>query len=302
MGLLDRARAAHPERQWDEPFPRLFSQGVITSFSYQTGAGRYVPYGMVDFTPDPVHRETREPLIEKNEKMSKSRLNVVAPDDYVQKYGADVVRLFLMFIGPWEEGGAWNPRGIEGVQRFLNRAWTLATEPCADGREPDAGRTRELQRAVHQTLRKVTGDFERFSYNTAVAALMELGNALQRGSAAGGVPAAEWNRAITLMVLMLAPLAPHIAEELWERLGNAYSVHEQPWPAWDETLAAESTVEVAVQVNGKLRDRLVVAADASEAAVRDAALASEKVRAAIGGKPLRKCIYVPGRLVNLVVG
>jgi leucyl-tRNA synthetase len=312
MGMLDELRAAHPDRVWDEPFPRLFNQGVITSFVYRTPGGKFVSYTDVDFEADaPIHRETREPLSEAVEKMSKSKLNVVAPDEYVQKYGADVVRLFLMFIGPWEQGGPWNPRGVEGVVRFLNRVWALVTETGpstlnAQRPRPETGdprpETRDLQRALHQTIRKVTGDMERFSFNTVVASLMELSNTLQRlrSTPVAGTPV--WNEALEKLVLLMAPVAPHLAEECWERLGKPYSVHQRPWPAWREELAAEDTVEVGVQVNGKLTDRIRVPTAADEDTVRAAALASERIQAAVEGKQIRRFIYVPGRLVNLVVG
>jgi leucyl-tRNA synthetase len=303
MGMFDTLRAAHPDRTWDEPFPRLFNQGTITSVSYQDPDGRYVPYPEVEFDGQaPVHKDTRQALETAMEKMSKSKFNVVAPDEYVSRYGADVVRLFLMFLGPWEHGGGWDPRGVEGVPRFLNRVWSLVTETPAPSGSADAGTVRELQRAVHQTLRKVTGDMERFSYNTMVAALMELSNTLQRLRAGEAAGTPEWREALETLVLMLAPGAPHLAEELWERLGKPYSVHQQPWPQWNEELAAEDTVEIVVQVNGKLRDRVNVPADADEAAVREAVLASEKVQAAIDGKPVRKFVYVPKKLVNLVIG
>jgi len=303
LGLLDAIRAAHPERVWDEPFPRLFNQGVITSFAYRDSEGRWVPYGEVEFEGDaPVHRVTREPLTETVEKMSKSKLNVVAPDDYVSKYGADVVRLFLMFIGPWEQGGPWNPRGVEGVVRFLHRVKSLIIDHVPVTGEVSPRQVRELQRAVHQALRKVSGDMERFSFNTIVSALMGLSNTLQslRSTPISGTP--EWRDAQEKLVLMLAPIAPHQAEELWESLGGAYSVHQQRWPEWSEELAAEDALEIVVQVNGKLRDRVTVPVDADEAAVRAAAQASEKVHAALEGMQLRKCIYVPGKLINFVVG
>jgi len=248
-------------------------------------------------------RSTGRDLEHSVEKMSKSKGNAVPPDDLVRQYGADTIRLFLMFIGPWEQGGPWNPRGVEGVSRFLTRVWSLVTEPVAPASAPaDAAQVRELQRAVHQALRKVTLDLERFSFNTMVSALMELSNALQklRTTPVAGTP--EWNDALEKLVLMLAPAAPHTAEELWERLGNGYSVHQQTWPQWSEELAAEDVLEVAVQVNGKVRERLSVPAGADEATVRELALATEKVVAAMEGKQLRKFIYVPGRLVNLVVG
>jgi leucyl-tRNA synthetase len=234
--------------------------------------------------------------------MSKSKYNVVAPDDYVSKYGADVVRLFLMFIGPWEQGGPWNPRGVEGVVRFLNRVKSLVNEPVEPKGEPTAAGIRDLQRAVHQALRKVSGDLERFSFNTVVSTLMELSNAMQRlrQTAVAGTP--EWRDAQEKLVLMLAPIAPHQAEELWEALGNPYSVHQQSWPQWSEELAAEDSMEIVVQVNGKLRDRITVPAGAVEEAVRQAVLASERVQEVLEGKQIRKFIYVPGKLVNLVIG
>lgn len=303
LGLFDPLREAHPDRNWDEPFPRLFNQGVITAFSHRDPDGRYLPYSDVDFDGDkPVHRTTRQPLETAVEKMSKSKLNVVAPDEYAGKYGADVVRLFLMFIGPWEMGGPWNPRGVEGVVRFLNRAWSLVTEPGAGkgGALPD--QVRELQRAVHQTLRKITGDLERFSFNTVVSTLMEFTNTLQRLRTTGISGTPHWREAQETLVLMLAPIAPHLAEELWEHLGHPYSVHQQSWPKWSEELAAEQSVEVAVQVNGKVRERVTVAVGADEGTVRAAVLALEKIAAEIAGKQIRKFIYVPGRLVNLVVG
>jgi leucyl-tRNA synthetase len=335
LGLLDRLRAAHPDRNWDEPFPHLFNQGVITSYSFRDPMGKYLSYTEVEYEGEaPVHRETRRPLSSAVEKMSKTKLNVVAPDEYVRKYGADVVRLFFMFIGPWEQGGPWNPRGVEGVARFLNRVWALVTEtsvaqafqpaaveqmgsqaeppgsragkpaprgePAPQG-EP-AAQVKELQRAVHQTLRKVTGDLDRFSYNTMVSALMELTNTLQRLRQTPVVETPEWQDALETLVLMLAPSAPHLAEELWEHLGKSYSVHQKAWPQWSEELAAEETLEIVVQVNGKVRDRLTVAVDAGEEAVREAALQSAKVQDEMAGKQVRKVIYVPGRLVNVVIG
>ncbi len=303
LGLLDPLRAAHPDRNWEEPFPRLFNQGIITSYVYRDEQDRIVPYGEMEFDGEtPVRKSDREKLAASVEKMSKSKGNVISPDDYVRQYGADVVRLFFMFIGPWEQGGPWNPRAVDGIVRFRNRVWSLVTEAPEAGGAADPAQVRELQRAVHQTLRKVTGDIERFSFNTMVAALMELTNTLQRLRATPVASTPEWRDALEKLTLMLAPAAPHLAEELWERLGNPYSVHQQPWPAWSDELAAEDAVEIVVQVNGKVRDRLTVPVTADEASVREAALASERVREVMDGKQVRKLIYVPGRLVNLVVG
>jgi leucyl-tRNA synthetase len=302
MGLLDGPRAAHPERNWDEPFPRLFSQGVITSFAYRTPTGSFVSYNDADLSGEtPRHKTSGEPLTESVEKMSKSKLNVVAPDDYVSRYGADVVRLFLMFIGPWEQGGPWNPRGVEGVVRFLNRVWSIVTEPAAAEGSATPEQIRELSRAVHQTVRKLTGDMERFSYNTVVSALMELSNTLQRlrQTRVAGTP--EWRDALEKLVLLMAPIAPHVSEEMWERLGRPYSVHQQPWPQWSEELAAEDSIEIVVQVNGKVRDKVTVPAGASEEVVRAAVMASPRIQAELAGNQVRKFVYVPGRLVNLVI-
>ena len=302
MGLLEPWRRIRPEVNWDEPFPRLFSQGIITSFAYKDADGRYVSYGDVDFTEGhALQRSTREALAESAEKMSKSRFNVVAPDEYVRKYGADVVRLFLMFLGPWEQGGAWNPRGVEGIVRFLNRVWTLVTEPQDSVPRASAEDIRALQRALHQTLRKVTRDYERFSFNTAIAALMELVNTLFRLRPAVPADSPEWCEARRVLVLMLAPIAPHLAEEVWERLGGTYSVHQQPWPEWDESLAADEEIEIAVQVNGKVRDRIRLPVGAGEDTVRAAVLGQARIRELLETASLRKFIYVPGRLVNLVV-
>ncbi|MBM3457706.1 MAG: class I tRNA ligase family protein, partial [Armatimonadetes bacterium] len=300
LGLFDTLRAEFPERNWSEPFPRLFNQGIISAFSHRDPEGRYLPYSQVEYEGDsPVHRETREPLTVADEKMSKSKLNVISPDEYSSRFGADVVRLFLMFIGPWEQGGPWNPRGVEGIVRFLNRVWSMVSEPSGSGTDPEA--IRELQRAVHQAIRKVTRDIERFSFNTVVSALMELTNALQRLRAGAG-GSAEWRESLRNMALLLAPTAPHFAEELWERLGGEYSVHQQPWPAWSEALAAEESIEIVIQVNGKVRDRISVPADATEEDVRAAVLASDRVAEALAGKTLRKFVSVPGRLANLVIG
>ncbi len=269
-----------------EPFIRLFNQGQIL------GAD--------------------------GERMSKSRGNVQDPDELVERYGADTVRLFLMFMGPWDQGGPWSPTGIGGVHRFLNRVWTLAIDP--NGREPGdpesgslpAGETEATARdairaAAHRTLKAVTADYEAFHFNTMVAKLMELANTLfrYRGSAVAG--SAEWDEAMRLLLLMLAPAAPHIAEELWSRrlaaAGEPWgSIHTQSWPEVDLAATAEATREVPVQVNGKLRDKLTVPTGIDAAALEAAALASPKVAAALAGRTPDRIIQAGGgRLVNIVV-
>jgi leucyl-tRNA synthetase len=232
------------------------------------------------------------------QRMSKSRGNVIDPDEQVRKYGADTVRAYLMFGYDWPEGGPWSTKNIAGPERWLQRVWTLA-QPGRSG-STDAIAVRELQRATHQAIKRVGDDLERFQFNTVVSGLMEFTNALSRlRESAGGSGA--WDEAVDTLVLLTAPVAPHIAEELWALRGRQYSVHQQSWPAYDASLAAVDEVEVAVQVNGKVRDRVMLAPGASEAEARAAALALPKVAEALGGAEPRKVIYVPGRLVNVVL-
>jgi leucyl-tRNA synthetase len=239
-------------------------------------------------------------LGEDNEKMSKSRGNVAAPDDLVKKYGADTVRTYLMFVADWAQGGPWNNQGIEGPARWLSRVWNLVVEPPAANGAPPAGDERELRRATHQTIRRVSSDMEAFAFNTIPPALMEFTNALYKHrEALRGTPA--WEEAVTSLLLLMAPVTPHIAEELWARLGRPYSIHQQAWPQWDAALAAEDVLTIVVQVNGKLRDRVQVPAEAGEETVKSAALATEGARKALAGQTPSKVIYVPGRLVNIVV-
>lgn len=256
---------------FDEPMIRLFNQGIILG-------------------PD-------------GNRMSKSRGNVVNPDEFVKKYGADVMRAYLMFIGPWEEGGPWNSRGIEGVARFLARVWALVTEPRRAG-EPDAQAPspRDLEYWMHRTIRRVTEDMEGFRFNTAVAALMEFANFLQRAKATPLARAPLWEEALCSLVLLLAPLCPHIAEELWvEYLHQPYSVHNQPWPTFDARKASAERVTLILQVNGRVRDRVEVDAGITDGQAREVALASPRVRQYLDGKTVADVIVVPGRLVNVVV-
>lgn len=239
-------------------------------------------------------------LGEDGEKMSKSRGNVVAPDNLVAQYGADTVRTYLMFFAKWDQGGPWNYDGIKGPQRLLNDVWEIAHH-AYQPRTADEQTTRTLRRKTHQTIRKVTEDMESFSFNTAVAALMELRNSISDAQKAGNVTAEAWNEAVTNLLLLLAPIAPHITEELWAQRGRPYSIHQQPWPQWDAEVAREDTITLVVQVNGKVRDRIEVAADSSEEKLKEMALASERVQGWLNGKPPRKVIVVGGKLVNIVV-
>ena len=228
-----------------EPFKRLFNQGQILG-------------------PD-------------GQRMSKSRGNVVAPDGQVQKYGADTFRCYLMFIGPWDEGGPFRLDGISGLERWLNRVWNIAQATPQFGPK-DAAAARDLRRLTHKTIRKVTEDIEGFRWNTAIAALMEMTNGLYAAREAGAVDREAWGEAIESLLLLTAPLAPHISEELWARTGRPYSIHRQAWPQWDAELAQEDEVTLVVQVSGKVRDRIQVPAGIDETRAREIAMASPQVK------------------------
>jgi leucyl-tRNA synthetase len=242
-------------------------------------------------------------LGEDNEKMSKSRGNVIAPDVLVDRYGADTVRAYLMFFARWDMGAPWDSQGIEGSARWIRRLWTLFTDAApGNARTASPETLRNLRRKVHQTLRRVTSDFENFEFNTIISSLMELLNEMYRAREAGAVGTPEWDEAGQIYLKMLAPVAPHIAEELWtNQLGKPYSVHQQRWPEVDEAAAREDVIEIPVQVNGKLRDRITVPAGASEEEIKSAALASEQVRKHMEGREPRKVIVANKRLVNIVV-
>jgi leucyl-tRNA synthetase len=233
--------------------------------------------------------------------MSKSRGNVVNPDAYVSELGADAVRAYLMFIAPWEKGGEWDDSGISGISRWLNRAWSLVLEPYKMKGEAVPKAEKDLLRLTHQTIKKATGDLERLRFNTMIAALMEFTNYLTKVKGSGAVDQSTWKESIDTLLLLLAPTAPHLAEELWQRVGYEYSIHNQSWPSWDEGLAEDEEITLVVQVNGRLRDRLVVPVSITEAEAKELALASQRVKAYLEGKELVKTIYVPAKLVNLVV-
>ena len=248
-------------------------------------------------------------LAEDHSKMSKSRGNVVAPDVLVEKYGADTVRAYIMFFARWEMGAPWDSKGIEGTARWIRRTWALFTDPERREVQPegqaghaDAETLRSLLRKVHQTVRNVSRDFENFEFNTVVSGLMELLNEMYKAREAGAVGSSEWAEAQDIYVRLLAPVAPHIAEELWTvQMGRPYSVHQQSWPEVDEEAAKEDSIEIPVQVNGKVRDRVIVPADASEEQIKAAALASEPVRRHLEGREPRKVIVANRRLVSIVV-
>jgi leucyl-tRNA synthetase len=233
-------------------------------------------------------------IIKDGAKMSKSRGNVVIPDAYIQQWGADTFRMYLMFLGPFQEGGDFRETGIIGIRRFLDKVWTTAHEAAELTPGASPGLRPDVARKLHQTIRKVTADTEGLDYNTAIAAMMEYVNALRDAGCAT-------RDAVEPLLVMLAPYAPHLAEELWSLLGHEQSIFTATWPAFDERLAAAGDVEVVVQVNGKVRGRVTVSRGASEAEVVARAMQDESVRKFVDGKPVRKTVYVQDRLLNFVV-
>jgi len=245
--------------------------------------------GHVDFEEPFPKLRAHGLIIKDGAKMSKSRGNVVNPDAFIQKWGADTFRMYLMFLGPFREGGDFRDEGITGVRRFLDKVWTLTHEAAGAQPLPLA-----VERKLHQTIRKVTADTENLDYNTAIAAMMEYVNVVREENAGQ-------RAAIEPLLVMLAPFAPHITEELWAHLGHTTSVFQTRWPEYDEQRAASGEAEVVVQVNGKVRGRLTMERGAAEAQVLARALADDSVRRFVDGKAVKKTIYVPDRLLNLVV-
>ncbi len=255
--------------------------------------------GMLEFEEPYKQFRKHGMLIKEGAKISKSRGNVVLPDDYVDRYGADTFRTYLMFLGPYQEGGDFRDRGIAGPERFLYRVWdsvTAAARAAAEGTAPPEPAP-EIERALHRTLKKVTEDLESLAYNTAIAALMDYVNVIR---AEGRTPSLGEVRPL---VVMLAPMAPHIAEELWERTGGEPSLFDHAsWPSYDPTMLEEDEVDLPVQVNGKLRATVRVGRGASQDAVQEAALRDENVRRHVEEEAIRKVVHVPDRLINFVVG
>ena len=258
---------------------------------------------MLDFD-EPYSRLFNQGLLIKDHKKISKRSNPLPPDPLVDRYGADTIRCFLMFLGPWDQGGDWSDDGLAGITRWLNRLWDLANRDTSELSSAELGATeadRELLRASHKTTRRAIQDLERFKFNTTIAALMELVNEMNRGWDSGAISAAAWSDTVERMLLLTAPLAPHIAEELWERTGHSFSIHNESLPLWDQELAADEVITVVVQINGKVREKLQLAADVTEEQAFEAAFASDRVKAYTDDTEIVRRIYVPGRLVNLVV-
>ena len=298
--LFDLGHVSSPE-----PFRTLFNQGYIQAYAYRDARGIAVPaaevvdqdgrYAMeVQDEPDRQFSHRGEPVTREYGKMGKSLKNSIDPADVCAEYGADTLRLYEMFMGPLEASKPWNTRDVPGVHRFLHRVWRMIAgdadnRPLLADDGPD-----EVERALHKLIRKVGDDIAALKFNTGIAAMMEFVNGVYRAGRIGRDQAGRF-------VLVLAPFAPHIAEELWERLGHGESLAREPWPGYDESMVVEETAELAVQVNGKVRGRISAPADADEDTVIERALADPKVAEALEGKEVVKRVVVPGRLVNLVV-
>lgn len=257
--------------------------------------------GLVNFKePFTTLRNQGMILAPDGQKMSKSKGNTIEPDGLIEQgYGADSIRLMELFIGPWNQMASWSVEGMGGAFRFLQRIWTLVGEFSeAEGGQADS---QALLRVTHKTTKKVTEDLQNLSFNTAIAAMMEAVNELYRLKAEDNFAAGEWRWSLTTLVQLLAPFAPHIAEELWQQLDGQQSIHLSPWPAYDEKYLVKDTVTVVIQINGKLRSEITAAADADEQTVVAAAKAEPKVAGYLDGHTVRKTIYVPGKLVNFVI-
>ena len=285
-----------------EPFGKLFHQGMLTAYAYQREDGSLVAVDQVEERHGAHHERGGGPVTQVIAKMSKSLRNVINPDDVIAEYGADTFRLYEMSMGPLEASKPWNTRDIAGVHRFLQRVWRLAVDERTGGlllaRQADPA----VERLLHRTVHKVTGDIDRLAFNTAIASMIELVNAATRPQemkdpADGGLTHEQLER----FVRLLAPFAPHAAEELWAKLGGSGFVVHAPWPIADPAMLVDDEVEIAVQVMGKVRARIMVPTKADAAQVESIALGHPDVLPHLAGKSPRKVIVVPGRMVNLVL-
>ena len=274
-----------------EPFKKLRHQGIVLAQTYTDSAGKYHEFSEIEFIDGCAHlKATGEKLTVEIEKMAKSKLNGVNPDEVVEKYGADVLRIYEMFMGEFELPKPWDPRAIEGCNRFLRKLYRLVEDYLEKGGaqgDPNC-------RIRHKTIKKVSSDLEAMKLNTAVAAMMEFINEL------GSTGASKED--LTALVKLVSPYAPHIGDELWEKLGGEGFLINTPWPVWDEAMVIDSVVTVVVQVNGKLRAEFQADREASQDELKTTALELDKVKPFISDKTIRKVVVIPGKLVNIVVG
>jgi leucyl-tRNA synthetase len=285
-----------------EPFQKLVNQGMILSTTYRTSEGRIVPYSQIRFEEGKaLHAETEEELTGETEKMSKSRGNVIPVDVPIQRYGADTTRLYEMFMGPLETTKPWSMQGVEGISRFLNRAWRMIVDESADPLRlspkvagEDSIPDEDQLRMLHKTIQSVTEDMESLSFNTAISRLMEFVNYFTGQDS-------RPRSCMESFVLMLSPMAPHISEELWQVLGHSESIAYAPWPVFNPQYVEESVIEMPVQINGKLRARIAVAVNADKTEMEQAALSDPRVKKYLEGASIQKIIVIPQKLINIVV-
>jgi leucyl-tRNA synthetase len=272
-----------------EPFKKLRHQGTVLAYAYKDATGRYHELKDVEMRDGhPFLRATGEPLQSSVEKMAKTALNGINPEDVIEQHGADVLRLYEMFMGDFELPKPWDPRAIEGQSRFLRRVWRLVEEHDPAKAPADDPHLR----LRHKTIKKVTSDLENLKFNTAIAALMEYVNALY------ATPPTRED--LLTLIKLVGPFAPHLGDEAWARLGQEGFLIQTAWPTHDEALTIDAQITLAVQVNGKVRGTLDVARDAAEAEVRERALSLPNVARNLDGKTVRKVIVVPGKIVNIV--
>ncbi|MFN6163901.1 MAG: leucine--tRNA ligase [Planctomycetota bacterium] len=284
-----------------EPFQKLVNQGMILSYAYRDQRGALIASDRVDERDDNTYldRETGESLERIVAKMSKSLKNVIDPEGVVREYGADALRLYEMFMGPLEATKPWSMQGVNGVRNFLDRVWRLIIDARADGNElvdsisSDAP-TGEQNRVIHMTIQAVSRDIENLSFNTAIARMMEFVNFFTKESS-------RPRSAMETLVLLLAPFAPHMAEELWQALGHNDSLAYHPWPVYDEAMTRATEIEVPLQVNGKLRGKVIVPAGSDESTLEQTARNHERLQELLDGKSIVKVIVVRDRMVNFVV-
>lgn len=280
-----------------EPFQKLFNQGMILANSFKDEQGKYYyPHEVELDGKQWMTKETDTPVATQVEKMSKSRYNVVNPDEVVSKYGADSMRLYEMFMGPLDRDKPWTDEGVQGVNRFLKRVWNLfvAEDGTLQASIQDSGSSDELTKVLHKTIKSVTHDIENLQFNTAIARMMEFVNVATKEEVMDRATADAF-------ILIVAPFAPHLGEEIWSLLGHEDTLAYAPWPTFDESMLTEDTIEIPVQINGKVRGRVSVPADADQATMAAAAKADEKVAPQLEGKTIVKEIVIPGKMVNLVV-
>ncbi|MGZ8762603.1 MAG: class I tRNA ligase family protein, partial [Acidimicrobiia bacterium] len=282
-----------------EPFYRLFNQGVITAAEYLDERGMYVEAERVEERDGHYFFDGRE-VTRQAGRMGKSRKNAVAPDDVYESYGADTLRLYEMFMGPLDASRPWNTADIVGVHRFLQRLWrNVVDEATGEARVSAEPADDDTRRLLHRTIDAVAHDMDDLGFNTAIARLFELNNRLTQVVAERGDAPEE---IVVPLVLMVAPLAPHVAEEIWERLGHGDTLAFTDFPVADPTLLVDETVEIPVQIKGKVRARVQVPADAGDAETEAAARADSRIAELLDGATIRKVIVVPGKLVNFVIG